>query len=123
MHTACWKLDTKTALIKRGSFHGWSLWPSSFPGGKWKKGRPRCAIRVLRIFRISEPPRESWVALSWIDELTLNATCVVDHVYPQPAVEMSLVQVALRPRQTSDPSSPSQIGGGGGGSFVQTIKT
>ena len=81
----------------------------------------RCAISVLRILLILEPPRESWVALSWIDELTLNATCVVDHVYPQPAVEMSLVQVALRPRQPSDPSSPSQVGGGG--PFVKTIKT
>ena len=101
-------------------FSGWKVEES--------EGLAAQFVFSVTIFRISEPPRESWVALSWIDELTLNATCVVDHVYPQPAVEMSLVQVALRrPRQPpSEPSSPSQIGGGGGdggSSFVQTIKT
>ena len=84
---------------------------------KW--GKSQCTL--FTVSRILEPPRESWIALSWIDELTLNATCGVDHAYPQPAVEMSLVQVALRPMRPTDSSlSAEQIIGG---SVVQTIKT
>ena len=83
----------------------------------WEKAK---ALYLVTVSSILEPPRESWVALSWIDELTLNATCGVDHVYPQPAVEMSLVQVPLRPMQRTDSSSSAeQIGG----SIVRTIKT